>query len=81
MILNNYKDLQQLMVDMEGLLGDLERYLSRCTQARPKRKTRGSVQVQITCSSGHTRDADILPAVDLLGLGLNLYFRIFCNFS
>ncbi|XP_053394158.1 2'-5'-oligoadenylate synthase 2-like [Mercenaria mercenaria] len=69
LMLNEYTDVETLMLEMDSLLKDLERYLISYTESKPQKTTRYSVQVKITCSTGHKHDVDILPAVDLLGLG------------
>ena len=69
MMLNNYSDVDEFMEEMPRLLGDLEKHILQCSHTRHQRRTHYSVQVEVTCGSGHTHDADILPAVDLLELG------------
>jgi hypothetical protein len=71
MMLNNYTNVEKLMTELPDLLKKLERYLLQYEQSHHRRsvRTRYSVQIEVTCSFGHTHDADILPAVDLLELG------------
>ncbi|XP_045160340.2 2'-5'-oligoadenylate synthase 1-like [Mercenaria mercenaria] len=69
LMLAKYDDVDVLMMDMSDILRSLERNLKVNTTAKHQRTTRYSVQVELTCRSGHKHDVDILPAVDLLELG------------
>jgi hypothetical protein len=71
-MLTSYTDVEVLMIDMPNLLRVLEKYLVFNTKAKHQKRTRFSVQVEIKCRSGHMHDVDVLPAVDLIGLGMTL---------
>lgn len=73
MMLAEYDDVLKLMGDLSNLLRQLENYLVSKTSTRHLKTTNFSVQVEVTCTSGHKHDVDILPAVDLLELGTFLY--------
>ncbi|XP_045203199.1 2'-5'-oligoadenylate synthase 1A-like [Mercenaria mercenaria] len=69
LMLVNYKNVEDLMKVMPSLLKDLKNYLINNAKSRHQRTTRYSVQVELECRTGHKHYVDILPAVDLLGLG------------
>ncbi|XP_053391605.1 2'-5'-oligoadenylate synthase 1A-like [Mercenaria mercenaria] len=69
LMLVKYDNVEVLMRDMRDLLRSLEKHLKENTTAKHQRTTRYSVQVELTCRSGHKHDVDILPAVDLLEIG------------
>lgn len=81
MMLTNYENVRDLLEDLDDVLNKLENYLVSKTTASHLKTTRYSVQVEVTCTSGHKHEVDILPAVDLLGLGTCVYCKkIYRNF-
>lgn len=69
MMLNDFSSVSTLMTNMPSVLSDLREFVETNTRARPQNPTRFSVPAVVVCDSGHEHDVDILPAVDLIGLG------------
>ncbi|WAR07650.1 OAS1-like protein [Mya arenaria] len=69
LMLAAYTDVEALLKDIKALLAELQTYLVRYGEARLERVTSYSVQVELT-GGGVTQSVDILPAVDLLEIGV-----------
>lgn len=69
MMLNDYKDVEELMKRMPDVLRKLETFLRNNTRAIHNVTTRFSVQVMMRCPNGHSHEVDILPGLDLIGMG------------
>lgn len=67
-MLRDYTDVRELVKDLPKISNELEKYLSMQPNIKVTGKTPFAVKIDIQNGMGQTNSADVLPAVDVIGL-------------